>query len=105
MRKAFALFCAAALTLLFAGCGETPEEQGNKGVLCYGSGNYPEAVKWFQKAAEQGYAEAQNNLGVCYMNGIGVSKNNDEAVKWFRQAARQGHAYARKTLKQAGINW
>ena len=25
-----------------------------------------EAVKWYRKAAEQNYAEAQYNLGVCY---------------------------------------
>ena len=32
-----------------------------------------EAVKWFTKAAEQGYANAQFNLGVAYHNGNGVS--------------------------------
>ena len=31
-----------------------------------------EAVKWYRKAAEQGHAEAQNNLGVMYLNGRGV---------------------------------
>ena len=25
-----------------------------------------EAAKWYRKAAEQNYARAQNNLGVCY---------------------------------------
>ena len=28
-----------------------------------------EAAKWYRKAAEQNYAEAQNNLGVCYERG------------------------------------
>ena len=36
-----------------------------------------EAVKWFSKAAEQGHAVAQYNLGECYLNGCGVAK--DEA--------------------------
>src|SRR5260370_40955562 len=30
------------------------------------SRHYAEAVKWFRKAAEQGDAEAQNNLGAMY---------------------------------------
>ena len=25
--------------------------------------------KWYQKAAEQGHLEAQNNMGFCYANG------------------------------------
>ena len=34
-----------------------------------------EAVKWFSLAAEQGHVDAQNNLGVMYDNGEGVSQN------------------------------
>ena len=47
-----------------------------------------EAVKWYRKAAEQGDAKAQNNLGVKYGNGLGVLKDYKEAVKWYRKAAR-----------------
>ena len=31
------------------------------------------AVKWYRKAADQGYAEAQSNLGELYANGQGVT--------------------------------
>ena len=31
--------------------------------------NDAEAVKWFHKAADQGHAEAQNNLALMYFNG------------------------------------
>ena len=34
-----------------------------------------EAVKWFLKAAEQGHAEAQAVLALCYSNGQGVPKD------------------------------
>ena len=54
--------------------------------------DHVEAVKWYRKAAEQNYAEAQYNLGVCYTNGQGVAKDAVEAVKWFRKAAEQNHA-------------
>ena len=42
--------------------------------------------------------EAQYNLGLCYYNGKGVTKNYTEAVKWYRKAAEQGDAYAQYNL-------
>ena len=57
-----------------------------------------EAVKWYRKAAEQNFAEAQYNLGVCYDNGQGVAKDYAEAVKWYRKAAEQNHAQAQYNL-------
>ena len=47
-----------------------------------------------KKAAEQGDAQAQYNLGNCYDFGDGVEKNLSEAVKWWRKAAEQGYAQA-----------
>lgn len=32
--------------------------------------DYGKAVEWYTKAAEQGYAEAQSNLGYCYDFGL-----------------------------------
>ena len=43
------------------------------------------------KSAEQGVAEAQFNLGICYGNGDGVPKDDAVAAEWFRNAAEQGH--------------
>jgi len=57
-----------------------------------------EAVKGYRKAADQGDAEAQNNLGVCYATGQGVAKDAAEAVKWYRKAADQGLAAAQYNL-------
>jgi len=55
-----------------------------------------QAVAWFQKAAAQGDADAQNNLGVMYGNGRGVPQNYEEAYVWFSLAAAQGHENAAK---------
>jgi hypothetical protein len=49
-----------------------------------------EAAKWWQKAAEQGHADSQFNLGLAYGNGLGVKQDPTEAVKWFLKAAEQG---------------
>ena len=44
--------------------------------------NHAEAVKWWRKAAEQGYAEAQHNLGVCYVKGEGVGQDYGQAYRY-----------------------
>ena len=51
-----------------------------------------EAVRWYRKAAEQGDAQAQNDLGRCYATGTGVPQDAVEAVAWYRKAAEQGNA-------------
>ena len=57
-----------------------------------------EAVKWYRKAAEQGYALAQVKLGGMYGSGRGVPQDYKEAIKWFRKAAEQGYARAQVAL-------
>ena len=49
-------------------------------------------MKWYRLAAEQGDAQAQNNLGLMYDAGQGVPQVNAEALKWYRLAAEQGDA-------------
>ena len=51
--------------------------------------DHAEAAKWYRKAAEQNFAAAQYNLGICYAKGEGVAKDQVEAVKWYRKAAEQ----------------
>ena len=59
-----------------------------------------EAVKWFRKAAEQGDADAQFVLGVCYLEGVGITQDKTEAMKWLQKAAKQGHEKAKKGLTE-----
>ncbi len=59
---------------------------------------HKDPVKWYRKAAEQGDADAQHNLGWMYANGKGVIENDKEAVKWYRKAAEQGHTKAQQKL-------
>jgi len=60
--------------------------------------NYQAAVDQFGKAAQQGYPQAQFALGMVYLAGQGVAKDDAEAVSWFRTAAEQGHAPAQDHL-------
>ena len=52
--------------------------------------NYTQAEQWYRKAAEQGYANAQYNLGVMYAKGEGVRQNYKIAKEWFGKACDNG---------------
>lgn len=70
------------------------QQAGGRGV----AENPFEAVKWYRKAAEQGHARAQRNLGACYDAGRGVIADPVEAARWYRAAALQGDAFAEYSL-------
>ena len=49
--------------------------------------DHAKAARWLRKAAEQGMAVAQYNLGVMYDNGRGVPQDDAHAYMWFKLAA------------------
>jgi len=53
-------------------------------------------VKWLRKAAEQGYAPAQYNLGFSYSEGKGVLKDFVTAYAWGNIAQANGYKDAEK---------
>ena len=57
-----------------------------------------EAVKWYRKAADQGFVQAQYNLAAMYDSGQGVPQDYAEAAKWYRKAADRGFAQAQSYL-------
>src|SRR6185312_11430136 len=74
------------------------EKLFQKANVAYNKKKLEKAIELYQKAAEQGYAAAQNNLGGCYYNGTGVEKDEQKAVKWYQKAAEQGYAAAQNNL-------
>ena len=63
----------------------------------YGQGiaqDHATAASWYRKAADQGYAAAQFNLGLMYANGQGVPQDHATSASWYRKAADQGEAKA-----------
>lgn len=75
----------------------------------YEEKKYEEAVKWYEKSAEQGCIEAQFMVGMCCYDGIGREKDYTEAVKWYKAAAEQGHIDAQYNIatcyhKGNGVN-
>lgn len=70
-------------------------------------GLYSEAVKWYQKAADLGNADALFRLGQCYeVYNRGVKQDKDMANELYQKAAEKGHAAAKRrieTMKQERI--
>jgi TPR repeat protein len=60
--------------------------------------NPERAFPWFQKAADQGDAVGQFNLGCCYSWGVGVTRDDTTATQWFRRSAQQGFPAAQAAL-------
>ena len=79
-----------SLMMLDGICGATPQQLFDEAVKYAENNDFARAVPLFRKAAEQGDAQAQNNLGLCYDNGDGVAKDSQQAVYWWRKAAEQG---------------
>jgi TPR repeat protein len=60
--------------------------------------NYERAAEYYEAAARQGMAIAQNNLGILYANGQGVDQSYERAAEHYEAAARQGTADAQCSL-------
>ena len=54
-----------------------------------------------RKKADEGLSRAQFRMGIAYLKGNGVAKDQVEAVKWWRKAAEQGHVLAQRRLGRA----
>jgi len=63
-----------------------------------GSKYYQRAVYWFKKAAHQGNAKGEADLGSLYLKGWGVPQDYSKAVYWFKKAAHQGNTKGENNL-------
>jgi TPR repeat protein len=62
--------------------------------------DYAQAAVWHRKAAQQGLAEGQFNLGLLYFTGHGVPQDYAEAYFWFDVAAAGNCATANRCLSE-----
>lgn len=56
------------------------------------------SAAYLRAVAEQGLLQAQFDLGLYYLNGIGVARNDAEAMRWFRRAGEAGFASAQHSM-------
>lgn len=57
------------------------------------------AVYFWRLAAEEGNADAMQNLGRCYASGEGVGRDDNLAVMWISKAASMGHPIAQAQMQ------
>ncbi|KAG0276432.1 hypothetical protein BGZ95_007539 [Linnemannia exigua] len=72
----------------------TAYKNGTDGLLQM----YDKAMKWLLRAAAQGHAGAECEIGRMFETGRGVEEDHFTAAAWYRKAAHQGHAAAQKNL-------
>jgi hypothetical protein len=52
------------------------------------------AARWYEKAAQRGEPNAQNQIGYFYQSGIGVPQDLTRALHWYQLSASSGDASA-----------
>jgi TPR repeat protein len=68
--------------------------------------NYPDAMRWYERAAGEGVADAQFLLGRMLETGRFRPRDTAAAAGWYEKAASQGHALAQfrlGTMYEAGF--
>ena len=60
-------------------------------------------ISSLKSSAETGDAWAQNNLGMMYQNGQGVTQDVMEAYKWYHLAAAQGNTNAARNRDNLAV--
>lgn len=84
------------------GIATTPAEERLQGdAWFYGRGrarDEAQAAQWYEKAAQGGDAQAENQIGYCYQLGIGVPVDLARALHWYQLAAASGLPAAKVNL-------
>ena len=78
--------------------GLSAETIANKGKEAYGAENYNAAMRWFQKAADLGNADAMMGMSWIYENGRGVREDHVEAMRWRKMSAEHGNPVAMSSI-------
>lgn len=58
------------------------------------NGNYRAAFPLFLKSAQLGNADAQNMVGLCYHDELGIEKDLNLACEWYKKSIEQGNIAA-----------
>ena len=77
---------------------ENPASIYKKGLVAKQSGKYKESFSFFAQSAEKRYPPALTNLGLCYLKGEGVNKDERKAFDSFHEASKLNYAQAQYFL-------
>ena len=57
-----------------------------------------EAIEFLHQAGVNGHVQAQLKLGLLYLNGFTVRRDQAESVKWYERAAKQGNSEGQRNI-------
>ena len=77
---------------------DNAESQFDAGIAAMERGHYATAMRAWLPLANAGIAQAQNNMGHMYEEGLGVAQNYTTALDWYRKAADSGLAEAQQNV-------
>jgi TPR repeat protein len=108
MRQAVFAFCFVLISLTSLAQSNSPEALYQRGMNAI-SGAVPsrndlQAIDYFRRSAELGYAPAQVALGYLYDTGLLTPGSQSQAVEWYRKAADQDDVLAQWLLGRAYYN-
>lgn len=96
------LLLVTCLVALFnassASAQDNAESQFDAGIAAMERGHYATAMRAWLPLANAGIAQAQNNMGHMYEEGLGVAQNYTTALDWYRKAADSGLAEAQQNV-------
>ena len=73
--------------------------QYNLGItLESAAGDLEESLRYYKLSANQGFADAERELGRRWELGNGCARDVDEAARWYKRAAAKGHSMAIQDL-------
>ncbi len=78
--------------------GKNSQELLDQAIAFENAGEYEKAVLLYEEAGDLGNADALNNLGIYYLQGVGVTENYKKAVELFEAAYKKGSVDAAKSL-------
>jgi hypothetical protein len=82
-----------------------PAAARDKGLTAFNAGLYDEAASEWNWRAQRGDPNAQYDLGLLWLNGLGSTpRNREQAAAWFSKAARQGQVQAMVELAKIQLN-
>ena len=76
----------------------TPQSESEEQLTDTVPQTYEAEMRLFEAEAKKGSADASWKLGLGYLNGIGVRKDENKAVQWLKKAANLGDVRAQTVL-------
>lgn len=87
----------SVLILLF---GDLSAAQFDDAMEALIKGEHREAYRDFKRLAKKEHVEAQYQLGMLYLSGMGVKQDTGQGIRWLEEAANNGSYLAANELGQ-----